>query len=434
MPEQIKQAVIEHVKKIRPDAYSEGIFTEAISILLRMVPLRTSSSKDIAMMNWLQKGNTTNRQHFTAAALALPLTQIWRTTLSDAILGQPIAVEDAVYVCSLAALYRLDIQTGTILWEYPYAAPPPPRINAIKVSPAVCGERIFFTDMVGTLYCLDRTQGDLRWQHDYLGAHNEPLCVDNQHLFTKAHLRGETTVYGYACFNLEGDLVWFQPNAGTPSTNAAIEQGKLIFGDRNGFVSALDTISGAVIWSIKLQDHLTIERPRRGVGASADTHATGLPMIINDTIILTVNNPRNLCGLDLVTGAMKWHLLADADLPLRGSAQCLASDGQSLYYVVRNFFRRVDAAHGQITLTTDNQRHALGESLARAGLVAGRYYLAGFDMSQKVVAFDRTTGKIVWEFHADDDAGGFGDAGIYAHEKFMIGRNSGHIYCFAARS
>jgi outer membrane protein assembly factor BamB len=239
------------------------------------------------------------------------------------------------------------------------------------------------------------------------------------------------TIYGYARLDLDGNVVWFQPSEGIPSTKAAIAQGKLVFGDQKGFVYALDTAKGTVVWKINLQGSITTQKPRRGVGSREGTYACELPRIVNDTIVFYVNNKANLCGVDLSTGALKWHLRADADLPLGGCAQCLGSDEQSLYYVTRNFFRWVDAASGDITLTIDHQHHALKESMAWAGLVAGRYYFAAFNMSRKIVAFDTETGAIAWEFQEEDDHGGFSDAGIYTHGKFIIGRDSGHVYCFS---
>jgi outer membrane protein assembly factor BamB len=69
----------------------------------------------------------------------------------------------------------------------------------------------------------------------------------------------------------------------------------------------------------------------------------------------------------------------------------------------------------------------LGESMSLSGLVVDNYYIAGFNMSRKLVVINTTSSKIEWMFTG---TGGYSAPAIFADSKLVIGSDDGKIYCF----
>jgi outer membrane protein assembly factor BamB len=372
------------------------------------------------MSDWLLRDRNANRHAFVKEALKLPLQKSWETVVFGSVIAPPVSAESHIYVCSLGAIHKLDLLTGNHLWHYRHKEPPKPRRNAIKASPAIWSDRVYFTDSMGIMYCLKRDSGQLLWANEQISARNESICIYEDKLFTRFR-QGEPDngTYGYACLDPDGQLIWFHPCSSPIRTDAAaIKDGKLIFGDMDGSVYALNTTNGELIWKTDIKSLID------DTSLLNEISTRGLPMIIGNTVILRVGDDRNFGGFDLSTGRIKWHHVAD---PVN-SAHCVAIDQNKMYYFLfSGLWQSVDIETGQTIASVDHRQHLLGESMSLSGLVVDNYYIAGFNMSRKLVVINTTSSKIEWMFTG---TGGYSAPAIFADSKLVIGSDDGKIYCF----
>jgi outer membrane protein assembly factor BamB len=355
------------------------------------------------------------------------LKKTWEIKLSGAILAPAVAAEGFVYICSLAALYKLDGRSGEIAWEYPYRVLPKPRVNSIKSSPAIMTDRIVFTDMVGTVYCLDTASGESIWESDAFSAVSDSVAIFEDRIYANGRrVHGDEKAHGYICVDRDGALVWFSELSGPNRTPAgAIADGKVVCGDMNGYVYGLDVQNGDRLWRTDIKPFVDKTRLLKEVAPR------GIPVVVGGLVIVRIGDHRNLCALDLESGEVRWTHVSDKDLGYVGSADCLAADDRRVFYTMRNLFRSLDLESGEILLTTDNSDRELGSSQALSGIVVGHHYIAGFNMSRKVVAFNVETGEVEWEFTGE---GGFTDEATYFDGGIVIGDDLGYVRRFAKGS
>lgn len=374
------------------------------------------------MDNWLLHDKEANRQAFVRKPLQLPLQKSWEAEVKGSVLAPPVAAEGYIYVCSLGAIHKLDLLTGNQLWFYRHKEPPKPRINAFKSSPAIWSDKVFFTDSLGTIYCLNKDSGQLVWEKEEYLARNESLCIFENKLFTRStRQENSNRIYGYACLDMNGRLVWFQPCRGPVRTNgAAIKEGILVFGDAEGYVYALYVENGQLVWQTDIKS--LIDDP----SLLNEVSAFGLPTIVDNIVIIRVGDYSNFCGLDLHSGEIRWHHVAASN------ANCIASDETRMYYYrLYDLWQSIDIKTGQLIKTMNSSQHLLGESMSLSGLVIGNHHIAGFNMSTKLAAFNTDTGEVEWTFTG---GGGYSAAGIFVDSRLVIGCDDRKVYCFTENS
>jgi len=355
------------------------------------------------------------------------MKKIWETKVSGAILAPAVTTGRGIFICSLAALYKIDAGTGTVAWEYPYRELPKPQINSLKSSPAIVANRVVFTDMAGTMYCVDEDTGQTIWVTDEFSAVSDSVGIYDGKVFSNGRrLKGDREEPGYLCLDLDGKMIWFRDISGPNRTSAAaIADGKLVCEHKNGYVYGLDVEHGSVMWTCDIRALVDNTKLMREISP------LGVPIITSDFALLRIGDYRNLCALDLQSGEVVWTHVSDQYMGFVGNADCVAADDRRVFYTMRNLFRSIDLESGEILLTADNRDRELGGSRALAGIVVGHHYIAGFNMSQKVAAFNVDTGMVEWEFTGE---GGFTDEATYFDGGFVIGDDLGYVRRFATGS
>ncbi|MFP4440943.1 MAG: PQQ-binding-like beta-propeller repeat protein [Chloroflexaceae bacterium] len=372
---------------------------------------------------WLLHGRTPARHTFTPETVSLPLRLAWQTQLDGAILSAPTYTRGSVYVCSLGGIYRLNAQSGDILWHHPCKGVPSPRINGFKTSPTLWVDRIYCTDTVGTIYCLDQETGQMLWETDYFAASDEEICSYKDTLFTRyTQPTGEEFVHGYACLDPNGEIIWMRSCSAPVCTYCAIAADNLIFGDVNGQLYAWDTTNGMLRW----QTDLTFPTKNAEIANTGTpaikVMADGMPVIVDDMILINVTHRWTFCGLDLATGAVQWAHVSNGVAPL-----CQATDAQRMYYMSPGFMRYLDIRTGAMHQVNYNDPEHERFMLAGSGIVVDTCYFTALETSERILVFDTTSGSVLWEFKGK---GGFRDAGIFVDGSFIIGNNHGIVYCF----
>jgi outer membrane protein assembly factor BamB len=159
-------------------------------------------------------------------------------------------------------VYALSARNGETLWTYEYPAPLPKEILTNhgvgpRSTPLLTATRIFTVGINGTMLCLDRAQGALKWRVDLVtglggnldirGYSSSPLAFGDT-VIVPVGGQGQALV---AFRQEDGAVAWKTGDFGSaPSSPFLIElQGKAqVVSLLNGFVAGFDPTTGRVLW------------------------------------------------------------------------------------------------------------------------------------------------------------------------------------------
>lgn len=380
------------------------------------------------MNAWRFMNRVASRSSYVQEYLGFPLRLMWQRPLPDSILGQVVGSPGEIFAPSLGAVYRINARDGSTIWKFDCPEPSEGGVNAFKRSPAIAGEWVFISDMRGNIYKLLQADGSLVKSRMGYGAFDEPFCLlDNRLYSTTARGQGGDRAYGYSCLDLDLNELWFCEGPKPSSTvSCAIQENRLVFGDRSGLMHCVEASSGRESWSTDVRPFVSIQRPKFG---KITLMPRGLPLVIGDTVLIRAADFANLIALDLDSGKHRWSHVADSEFAFSDEAMSLATDDEHIYFVIRGHFRKLELDTSAPAITVDHREEELGDSLSLLGLVVGDHYFAGFNASRKLVAFDKNTGSIIWQFVGE---GGFSNSPAWIDGNLYIGDDLGNLFCFGA--
>ena len=177
------------------------------------------------------RGWSNIRSTNVAGMVALPPTPV-----AGPVYTKPSVVDGKIYVGSTetgvgGTLYKIDLYTGVI--EGAFATPILPAtysIRGVGGSPAVVGNRVYFTSIHGRVYCLDTTTMTT-------GTPPPPLWVTN--------LKHHDLQHNQPLDNSDADC-WSGPLVVGDRVYVGCGEGETA--DASGFVYCLDADSGDVVW------------------------------------------------------------------------------------------------------------------------------------------------------------------------------------------
>lgn len=158
-------------------------------------------------------------------------------------------------------LYTVD-SSGLLQWKFATE-------DALWSKPADDGKTIFLGGMDHILYALDPQSGKALWQTEDLGGAlvGNPVLDQNGVLFIGT--------LGSALIAIDtkanGKILWELPVAGWVYSSPALHNGRLYFGDTNGFFYVVDAATGKIVWQIQ---------PDTG----KDRAINGTPLVLGDTV------------------------------------------------------------------------------------------------------------------------------------------------------
>ena len=191
--------------------------------------------------------------------------EVWRVSLGEGF-GSPSIRGGKVYVLDridndMDNLRCLDLETGTELWNFPYASPGSVSYDGSRTAPTVTDDRIYFVGVMGDFYCLDLETRQPLWnkhiREDFgedtprWGVPQAPVLYND--LVIVAPQVRDTTVVAY--HKDTGDLVWQSPRLGALGysmpvvlTLAGVDQAVMITAGKTS-VWGLSVEDGSVLWS-----------------------------------------------------------------------------------------------------------------------------------------------------------------------------------------
>lgn len=341
-----------------------------------------------------------SRSGYVATPLKPPVREVWRVKLKGSLYSSPAISEGRVILGSSAKrVYALNLEDGKTLWETEL----PDKVWGS--GPALEGGSVYVGGVEGCVHVLKAATGELQRR----------LCADPPKGFLgKRDLVASPLVYGsllvfgtddkrvYAYGREDGQRRWAYQAGGIVHDNAACGCGdKVLIGDREGWLHALDPKSGAALW--KAGPHKGYNSTPACAGSRAFVGAAD----------------EKLRALQLGDGSLAWEFKADGGImssPALGAAGevVFGASGRRVYCLESDGHKRWDFK------TKD---HVLASPLITGSTV----WIGSYD--GYVYALDLADGRELWKAAMD---GGVFAAAAVAGTRVVVAGRSGEVACFEA--
>ena len=290
-------------------------------------------------------------------------SRLWSYATQGWVSAAPTVADGVVYVGSNDhRVYALDAATGNELWSF--------ATGEVVVSvPTVADGVIYVGSNDNHLHALDADTGEKLWSYDTGSWVQYSPAVSGGKVYLGARVNGNNRVV--ALDTMSGAVVWTaQEPRGYDAEPAPAAVGNLVYtpGDEYGEFHALDAATGRLAWS-----------------APVSSYVASAPTVLDGTVYLTEVN--TAYALDESTGEVIWSYGTERypaqDFP------ALVVDG--VYYLSPDqFLYALDAATGDVLWTYK----APGFNSAAPVVADGVIY--GAVEGGHVFALDTTTGAERW--------------------------------------
>jgi outer membrane protein assembly factor BamB len=371
--------------------------------------------------NWPMFRGNPKHSAYSPTTVTLPLTAAW-TWKGDAVavVSSPSIVDGTVYIGTRddtsgtkGSLLALDLQTGKLKWRYNKsdvshtnmthtakeqaklsANQDPTAVSWVDSSPAVVNDRVYVMSRDGALHALT-TSGELKWRLKTGGLDmSSPTVVDGTVYIGSGYPNKD-----FWAVDAVGGVVKWRVNSGLPDPTAK-RQGQYVYSSpafaddtvytaaNDGGFYALDPKTGKLKWRFETQGGVYFHSPTVAgdflIGAPGDY----------DTAVYAINR---------ATGDIGWKYNSGLQHSYVSSP---AYDGSTVYIGIGEPDQEIVALDGK----TGKEQwkyvtgYATQNSYTSSPAVTNNVILVGAAQanrkdpeSGRLIALDKTTGKVLWE-------------------------------------
>ena len=227
----------------------------------------------------------------------------WRVQTGGDVVSSPTVGTGVVYVGSGdGKLYALDAVTGARRWTYDTGSP-------VATSPALARGRVYFGMRNGVYAAADAASGRRVWS--FRTGPDLPLHWGHEsgdHYVSSPVVVGGTVIFGggdgavYALDAASGEVRWRAHTGGRVRSSPAVSGSRVVVGSLDGNVYCLSLKTGAERWRFATAgaqlESAKFGYDRRSVQSS--------PAIVNGVVFIGARDGF-LYAIDLLTGKEKWH-------------------------------------------------------------------------------------------------------------------------------
>lgn len=255
--------------------------------------------------NWTMGRFDPAQTGFTTEKVTLPLAVSWEHASSkfDNNPASPVVSDGTAYFASGDRIYAVDSLTGVMKWRYPSDQG---LSGAIKATPTVYNNSVYFGAADGNLYCVDAVTGTFQWAYQTRGAIRcAPVISDGVIFF------GSDDNSLYAVEAATGDAAWNQPITfkDDVSVGVAVGAGMVIASAMDGNIYGVNSNNGKLKWFNRLPT------------APRNTS----PVIAGNVVVMALGDVAY--GLTARSGQLRWALKLPSEC-----AATPATDGQNIYF------------------------------------------------------------------------------------------------------
>ena len=387
------------------------VFTGSVQAAT-MTPSNDSaiSPEELLQYEWPQISGDSSFTRYSAGPAPEAPDILWKTSITG-IQSHISAFDGKIFVCTRTAVYALDKNLGTILWNAVIPKPGPwPSVYKIDDSHMVVGSS-----------CFDPETGRIIWTSDVFAATSEPLFTFNVYSPEEKmfYTKEGSFIQAWDFSNPDQKPIakWRTYVSGSGKAGSGIQygDGKIFPGSFESHQMALDARTGAVLWDTQTTGSLLFSGTYSdGKFFRGGTHDNTFYAFNADTgeiswtfnpgtedgywcsgtavaygLVYALNKDGKLYALDTDTGALVWNYTGPGALMFPGTptvadGKVYATTGQEAHYGNVNGtseFACIDAFTGQLIWKLPMEAFAPRESVIVA---YGNLYLIPGDVTESV--------------------------------------------------
>jgi outer membrane protein assembly factor BamB len=315
-------------------------------------------------------------------ASAQSVTPEWTFQTGDPVLSSPVSAEGSVFVGSDGGtMYCLEGTDGELKWSTKVD-------GEIRCEPAIQDEMLIFTTGAGSVYALHQTTGEKIWQF----AMGEEQKKDMWDYFYSSPVVHQGNVY-VGCGN--GKLFSLAASTGKKNfvfttegivhVKPVIYNNLVCFGSYDGFFYAVNTTDGTLAWKFDTYGHEYFKK-----GAVQNNAG-----VVGNTILFGSRDFK-VYALDGTSGQEKWNMHE------KGSwvSAPMTVDGQSVYFGTSDshHFYKLNSNDGSVTWQSNVPLNIFGgatkvEDVVYVGCLDGCLYGFSTKNGERVFQFATPANK-----------------------------------------
>ena len=299
--------------------------------------------------------------------------------------------------------------TPRTLWKFQTDA-------TIRSAPLISGDKIFFSNSAGEVYCLNKLTGSLIWRFNTDGAIAAAPSIANSTLFV---VNRNNHVFALDAEN--GSQIWKYEMGETLKAKIGgwkyfaaapvYQDGKIFVGSGDGALYTLNAEDGSLLWKYQTG------RRMRAAG------------FVYGQTIYQPSNDGHIHALNTKNGKLKWKFATDGsqntDSPyapiITGLYDSPTKVGDKLLFGSRD--------GNMYAINTETQekiwQHSYGPTWAMASTVDGNSVYVGWSTNNTTCSIDLDTGKENWKFQS---GGHVYTKPLIIDENVVIGSADGSLY------
>jgi outer membrane protein assembly factor BamB len=229
----------------------------------------------------------------------------WRVRTGGAVRSSPAVTATRVYVGSGdGVLYAIDRRAGTVAWRFQAGGP-------VDASPAVAGGLVIAATSEGRIFAVGEASGRLRWSvttgaplpYHVFPAGKWDLWASSPVVVGSTILIGAPDGGVYALDLATGRRRWRAATGGRVRATPAVHDDLVVVGSWDGRVYGLDLATGAERWV-----HRTVGDTLDSKKFGFDRRSVQSSAAIADGMVFVGSRDGAIYGLDEATGARRWRV------------------------------------------------------------------------------------------------------------------------------
>lgn len=234
--------------------FSDEAKTQKKAVPRKELPEQQSFRKNHPAKSWASFRNGNAQRGVAGSSLPEKLSVLWKITDVDGFVGTAAIVGDDVIAGALSGtLYCLNRKTGAVRWTYRSIDNPDPEKFApgFKAAPRVTADMVFIGDEEGVVHAVNRANGKLKWRFTTGAEIAGCAAIIGEHI-----LVGSYDSFLYSLHAKTGKLVWKFETGDRINGSPAVVGNRTFVAGCDQHLRVIDISKGKEIGNIPLESYL----------------------------------------------------------------------------------------------------------------------------------------------------------------------------------
>src|SRR5712691_10222377 len=321
---------------------------------------------------------------------------MWTFTTGSYVYPSPVVVDGLVLIPSWDGnLYALDEYNGAQRWVFSTSAP-------IYATPAVANGVVYLASRDSMVYALNEQTGSLIWQRANISPiTSSPVYADGKVFYGTWFVKFNSVLMAVFTNNT---VAWQYPGDDTIKSSPAVDNGRVIFGQNNGYIVALNETTGLAIWKVPI-----------GVAASIST----APALAYGRVYVGADSNRFL-AMNQTTGSIIWTF----NIGAFNATSAAVNNGVVYFGTGRGILYALNATTG-VQIWTYPKAGTIGGISSSPALALGSNTLLFGSSDHSLYALNATGGALLWKYTT---GGGISSSPAIADSRAFFGSWDTKVY------